>query len=127
MQELVYRIANEIDTLTMGEKFLGGLLVTAFSIFMVFAVLILLMYIIKGLGLVLGNKAPKAAAAKEEPIKEEVMNLTEDDENEVMAAIIGAISSMNTGQDSKIVIRQVVRNNSNWANSGLLEQINSRI
>ena len=84
MQELVYRIANEIDTLTMGEKFLGGLLVTAFSIFMVFAVLILLMYIIKGLGLVLGNKAPKAAAAaKEEPIKEEVMNLTEDDENEV--------------------------------------------
>ena len=85
------------------------------------------MYIIKGLGLVLGNKAPKTAAAKEEPIKEEVMNLSEDDENEVMAAIIGAISSMNTGQDSKIVIRQVVRNNSNWANSGLLEQINSRI
>lgn len=126
MQELVYRIANEIDTMTMGEKFLGGLLVTAFSILMVFAVLILLMYIIKGLGLVLGNKAPKAAA-KEEPIKEEVMNLTEDDENEVMAAIIGAISSMNTGQDSKIVIRQVVRNNSNWADSGLLEQINSRI
>lgn len=127
MQELVYRVANEIDTMTMGEKFLGGLLVTAFSIFMVFAVLILLMYIIKGLGLVLGNKPPKTAAAKEEPIKEEVMNLTEDDENEVMAAIIGAISSMNTGQDSKIVIRQVVRNNSNWANSGLLEQINSRI
>ena len=126
MQELVYRIANEIDTLTMGEKFLGGLLVTAFSIFMVFAVLILLMYIIKGLGLVLGNKAHKTATA-EEPIKEEVMNLTEDDENEVMAAIIGAISSMNTGQDSKIVIRQVVRNNSNWADSGLLEQINSRI
>ena len=126
MQELVYRIANEIDTLTMGEKFLGGLLITAFSILMVFAVLILLMYIIKGLGLVLGNKAHKTATA-EEPIKEEVMNLTEDDENEVMAAIIGAISSMNTGQDSKIVIRQVVRNNSNWANSGLLEQINSRI
>lgn len=125
MQELVYRIANEIDTLTMGEKFLGGLLVTAFSIFMVFAVLILLMYIIKGLGLVLGNKAHKTATA-EEPIKEEVMNLSEDDENEVMAAIIGAISSMNTGQDSKIVIRQVVRNNSNWADSGLLEQINSR-
>ena len=81
MQELVYRIANEIDTLTMGEKFLGGLLVTAFSILMVFAVLILLMYIIKGLGLVLGTKPNKALPLQESLAKEEGQVLSETDEN----------------------------------------------
>ena len=124
MQELVYRIGNDIGSLSVGEKLLGGILITLFSMLMVFSVLLLLMYLIKGMGLVFADRKPEEEKIQEIQVQEEEQLL---DENEVMAAIVAAISSMKTSEGSKIVIRQLVKNENNWADAGLLEQINSRL
>lgn len=124
MQELVYRIGNDIGGLSVGEKLLGGILITLFSMLMVFSVLLLLMYLIKGMGLVFADRKPEEEKIQEIQVQEEEQLL---DENEVMAAIVAAISSMKTSEGSKIVIRQLVKNENNWADAGLLEQINSRL
>lgn len=124
MQELVYRIGNDIGGLSVGEKLLGGILIALFSMLMVFSVLLLLMYLIKGMGLVFADRKPEEEKIQEIQVQEEEQLL---DENEVMAAIVAAISSMKTSEGSKIVIRQLVKNENNWADAGLLEQINSRL
>ncbi len=128
MRDLIYAIANNTEALSMGERLVGGLLVTVFSVLMVFAVLLLLMYVIKGFGLAFADKRPKPEAVKIQEAEEKAgQAIPKADEGEVLAAIIAAIASMKTGQDSKIVIRQVVKNQSTWADAGLLEQINSRL
>lgn len=136
MRELIYRIANEVDSMTIGEKFLGGLMVTLFSMLMVFSVLVLLMFVIKTMGAVF-NKKPKQTNAetvteiKSSANESQETSIAEEsaqtDENEVVAAIIAAVNAVKTSEDSKIVIRQIAKNQSNWANSGLIEQINSRL
>lgn len=135
MRELIYRIGNESASMTLGEKFLGGILVTIFSMLMVFVVLVLLMYVIRLLGSAL-NKNPKAAGPEAKPaagaqdqagLQKDAEEVLAENEEEVVAAIMAAVNAIRSSQDSKIVIRQIVKNESKWAESGLSAQINSKL
>lgn len=132
MRELIFKIANEAGSMTVGEKFIGGILITLFSMLMVFAVLILLMYVIKILGTTLGGNAKPAKTTveksqNESSSKENISEVQARDEAEVVAAIIAAVNAVKTGEDSKIIIRQIVKNQNNWAENGLAAQVNSRL
>ena len=130
MQDLIYKIASGAESLSLGERLTGGLLVAAFSMLMVFAVLLFLMYVIKGLGLAFADKKAKGEKLEPELVLVEEKSdqtLPETDEDQLMAAIIGAISCMKTSENSKIVVRQIAKNQSNWSDTGLVEQINSRL
>lgn len=128
MQELVYRISNDIASMTIGEKFMGGILITVFSMIMVFAVLVLLMYVIKGLGVAFADNKPRTEVKEAKPVTENIEEKqAEIDETEAIAAIMAALNAMKSSENSKIVIRQIVKNQSSWADAGLIEQLNSRL
>ncbi len=131
MGSLIDRLSSGAE-MTVGEKILAGIEVSVFSMAIVFAVLILLMFIIKWMGDVVANSEKKAqeqesAAAPNQPTTEPVIAQNTTDESEVVAAIVAAISAMSEGSDCKIVIRNITRANESWASAGLLEQINSRL
>ncbi len=131
MRSLIDRLSSGAE-MTVGEKILAGIEVSVFSMAIVFAVLILLMFIIKWMGDVVANSEKKAqeqesAAAPNQPTTEPVIAQNTTDESEVVAAIVAAISAMSEGSDCKIVIRNITRANESWASAGLLEQINSRL
>ncbi len=131
MGSLIDRLSSGAE-MTVGEKILAGIEVSVFSMAIVFAVLILLMFIIKWMGDVVANSEKKAqeqesAAAPNQPTTEPVIAQNTTDESEVVAAIVAAISAMSEGSDCKIVIKNITRANESWASAGLLEQINSRL
>ncbi len=131
MGSLIDRLSSGAE-MTVGEKILAGIEVSVFSMAIVFAVLILLMFIIKVMGNVVANSEKKAqeqesAAAPNQPTTEPVIAQNTTDESEVVAAIVAAISAMSEGSDCKIVIKNITRANESWASAGLLEQINSRL
>ncbi len=132
MGSLIDRLSSGAE-MTVGEKILAGIEVSVFSMAIVFAVLILLMFIIKVMGNVVANSEKKAqeqesaAATPNQPTTEPVIAQNTTDESEVVAAIVAAISAMSEGSDCKIVIKNITRANESWASAGLLEQINSRL
>lgn len=128
MFELIERMRMDTEHLSVADKFLGGAVVSVFSMFIVFCVLILLMYVIKGIGLTAVEKkaAPAAAPAAAAPSAPAPAAIVKD-ESEVIAAVMAAVNSMSTSEGSRIVIKNIVKKQDNWGTSGLLEQMNSRL
>lgn len=123
MFELIERMRMDTEHLSVADKFLGGAVVSVFSMFIVFCVLILLMYVIKGIGLTAVEKKAAPAAAPSAPAPAAIVK----DESEVIAAVMAAVNSMSTSEGSRIVIKNIVKKQDNWGTSGLLEQMNSRL
>lgn len=132
MSELLQIMATNIDSLTLAEKLMGGAVVTLFSMGLVFTVLVTLMFVIKAMTKYATKDEVKLEIEQTKIITQPKIN-NENLENqavneeEVVAAIIAAINANYSSSQSKIVIKNITRNNDNWSNSGLLEQLNSRI
>lgn len=131
MQSLMEQLAIDAQSMPVGAKVAAGLQTTVFSMVIVFAVLILLMYIIKAMGSVISAQENKKSQASSPSTNvatapsQAVVTKTNDDE--VVAAIMAAISSAYAGSDARIVIRNIEKKQDNWATVGLLEQMNSRL
>ncbi len=123
MQELIYQMASNAD-MTLGEKILGSLIVMLFSMLIVFAVLALLMLIIRLFGWTASEKVAPASA----PV-EAVADRTETAEldKEVVAAITAAIGVMSASSGCRIVIRSIAKKQDNWGTAGILEQMKNRL
>ncbi len=123
MQELIYQMASNAD-MTLGEKILGSLIVMLFSMLIVFAVLALLMLIIRLFGWTASEKVAPASA----PV-EAVADRTETAEldKEVVAAITAAIGAMSASSGCRIVIRSIAKKQDNWGTAGILEQMKNRL
>ncbi len=127
MQELIYQMASNAD-MTLGEKILGSLIVMLFSMLIVFAVLALLMLIIRLFGLTASEKVAPAVAPASAPV-EAVADRTETAEldKEVVAAITAAIGAMSASSGCRIVIRSIAKKQDNWGTAGILEQMKNRL
>lgn len=110
------------------DKLLEGLLVTGFSMFIVFAVLIILQYIIKLQTFLLkgaGNKKNAGTTNKIESNEEHVhgesaLNGEEENEEEIVAVIMAAISAQAGVPISQLRIRSIKRaEGSSWRKSAL--------
>lgn len=133
MKELIAQMASDVSSMTLAEKMLGGLVVTIFSMAIVFIVLAMIMYAIKLMTSSLSEK-PKKIKDEEVKVAEEPVSQPSEtyqdmaSEHEEIAAVMAAITSYYASGDTKIVIRNIARNRtSSWANAGMLEQLNSRL
>lgn len=132
MSELLQIMATNIDSLTLAEKLMGGAVVTLFSMGLVFTVLVTLMFVIKAMTKYATKDEVKLEIEQSKIITQTEIKQTNIEEinvneEEIVAAIIAAINANYSSSQSKIVIKNITRNNDNWSNSGLLEQLNSRI
>lgn len=136
MNELIKQMATDTSSMTLAEKAIGGLVVTVFSMAIVFLVLIMIMYIIK----LMTSSATKVAKRREAKVVDEKsseVNIqeiaiepeqTSKNEEEVVSVIMAAINSYYASSQSKIVIRNISKKeNDTWVNAGMLDQINSRL
>lgn len=136
MNELIKQMSTDTTSMTLAEKAIGGIVVTVFSMAIVFFVLIMIMYIIK----LMTSSATKVAKRREAKVVDEKsseVNIqeiaiepeqTSKNEEEVVAAIMAAINSYYASSQSKIVIRNISKKeNDTWVNAGMLDQINSRL
>ena len=133
MNELITQMASDVSSMSMAEKMLGGLVVTLFSMMIVFVVLMIIMYAIK---LMTSSLSEKPKKIKEDDVKvaksEEIPQISESckakNDNEEIAAVMAAIATHYASGETRIVIRNIARNGmSSWANAGMLEQLNSRL
>lgn len=136
MNELIKQMAADTTSMTLAEKAIGGLVVTVFSMGIVFLVLLLIMYIIKLMTSSAAKVAERRAAKVVDEKSSEVTiqeiaiepEQTSKNEEEVVAAIMAAINSYYASSQSKIVIRNISKKeNDTWVNAGMLDQINSRL
>ena len=136
MNELIKQMSTDTTSMTLAEKAIGGIVVTVFSMAIVFFVLIMIMYIIK----LMTSSATKVAKRREAKVVDEKsseVNIqeiaiepeqTSKNEEEVVAVIMAAINSYYASSQSKIVIRNISKKeNDTWVNAGMLDQINSRL
>jgi len=135
MNELIARMASDISSMSLAEKMTGGLVVTVFSMAIVTIVLVIIMYAIKLMTTSLSDRPKK--------IKESEVKISHNEEtaqsaytsggsiinkDEEIAAVMAAISAYYASGDTKIVIKNIARNQmSSWANAGMLDQLNSRL
>lgn len=129
MYDLIKQLGENAQGMETGPQILAGLGVTLFAMAIVFSVLIILMFVIKGLKLIGDEKKTKPAEIQvAAPVENDSPATTPQvDDSEVIAAIMAAIGSMSSGEGSRIVIKNIVKKQDNWGHSGLLEQINNRL
>ncbi|MGL5257429.1 MAG: OadG family protein [Proteocatella sp.] len=134
MNELIKQMATDTSSMSLAEKMMGGLVVTVFSMAIVFLVLMLIMYIIKlmtsSTTKVAERRAARVVNEKTEEVKIQEISIEpeENNEEEVVAAIMAAINSYYASSHSKIVIKNISKKeDSTWVNAGILNQINSRL
>jgi len=134
--ELMGHFANPevIQTLTISDKLMAGLVTTILGMGITFAALILLQFIISLMDKVLNKKktvpiraaAPSAFVTKKQETKEKHYR----DDNELVAVIATAIAmKMKTSVDN-IVIKNIEKldvRSPAWNMAGIIEQMNSRL
>lgn len=126
MYELIKKLAENAD-MTLGEKMMACLGITLFAMAIVFSVLIILMFVIKGLKLISEEKKEKPVIETKSTPAVAAPTPAAKDESEVIAAVMAAVSAMSAGEGSRIVIKNIVKTNDSWGTAGLLEQMNSRL
>jgi len=128
INEILDLMTHDIGALNFGQKMFGGLVVTVLSMAIVFAILILLMGVIKLLEKSMGGAAPKEVAPEAQVVETEVEY--EEDMGELVAVISAAVASSMGVSESSIRVVNIARlgeSSPSWARSGRLEQIQSRL
>ena len=132
INEILDQMAHDITALTFGEKMAGGLAVTFLSMLIVFAVLVLLIGVIKSMELLLNSK-PKQGINDTVDIVDATLQEVEvdsEDSLELVAVITAAIACSMGVSQSKIRVVNVNRVSDvtpTWAKNGRIEQIQNRL
>lgn len=121
------RIPNGADSLLVGVQ------VTVVGLIIVFAVLVILMFILKLMKVIF---APKEEKVKEKPIAKETVKAAvveekeqSEDEEEIVAVLTAAIAASLNASTYNLKIksfRRIGNNSPAWNKAGLNETINSR-
>lgn len=132
INEILDQMSHDITALTFGEKMAGGLAVTFLSMLIVFAVLVLLIGVIKSMELLLNSK-PKQGINDTVDIVDATLQEVEvdsEDSLELVAVITAAIACSMGVSQSKIRVVNVNRVSDvtpTWAKNGRIEQIQNRL
>jgi glutaconyl-CoA/methylmalonyl-CoA decarboxylase subunit delta len=129
--ELMLQFSNPetLKTLSLGSKFMAGLVTSVMGMGITFIALILLQFIISWMArLATPGNQPAPATAEVAP---KTISQTEEDDDLELTAVITAILAhhLHTTSDN-IIIRNITRIEDSsplWNRAGILEQINSRL
>ena len=142
---LLERMNSSIETMTMGERFLGSLQVTLLGVAVVFLALASLFIIIMLLDKFVhqaesgaekrkAKKASAATATKEATDKSagevSVEDTKEEDMDQLVAVITAAVAASLHTSTHNIVVRNIVRTPDTapaWNRLGRMQQINQRV
>lgn len=127
------KVASDLQNMSIGEKFLGGLQVTMFGMAVVFVVLLLLFLVIKLLESFLSRKEnkeeiPTTNNKTTTPVESIVAETSEFQEDEQLVAVIAAAvaASLHTSTHN-IIVRNIVRvpdTTPAWGRLSRMQQIN---
>lgn len=127
LTELLDIMSHDINSLTMSEKLMGCAVVTVLAMMIVFAVLVLISFVVSTMQKVLVEKKPEpvkvvpAAESAPAPVVEE-----ENNDEEIVAAISSAIAASIGTSPSKIVVRKIERVSdagTAWSRAAINEQM----
>ncbi|MBU5676274.1 OadG family protein [Alkaliphilus sp. MSJ-5] len=129
---LLERMKVSIDTMTMGEKFLGSMIVTLVGIGIVFAGLAILYFAIIIMQKVVGKSQPKKIVdSKPSPtIEDEVVEEETVDSTELVAVITAAVAASLNTSTHNIIVRNITRisdQTPSWAKIGRVDQISNKL
>jgi len=129
---LLEKMKVSIDTMTMGEKFLGSIIVTLVGIGIVFAGLAILYFAIIIMQRVIGKSQPKKIVeSKPSPvIEDEVVEEETVDSTELVAVITAAVAASLNTSTHNIIVRNITRiadQTPSWARMGRVDQINNKL
>lgn len=131
--DILMMMKDDIGSLTFGQKMAGSFMVTVLSMLIVFSVLIILMISIRAMQYMIFSKQEKKIVESVNEITEQTIVAQSDiiRENEELIAVIAAAVAGSMGCSiSDIRVVNIVRlreEQSAWARSGLLKQINQRL
>lgn len=118
-----------LKTMSVGDKLLGSVIVMALGMITCFIALVIIMYVIKLMGVVFGQKKKIEPAVAPAPVQKQVDTAPQDDEEELIAVITAAIAAMRGS--SSFRIRNISEKKappalSNWVSAGRIENFSSR-
>ncbi len=124
LTKLLEAMSKDINSLTMAEKMMGCLVVAVLAMGIVFAVLILLQFIIKLMNKMVGEK-PKEIKTVVQSVQETETVVEESKEGDLVAAISAAVAASLGTSMSNIIVRKIERHgeDSSWAAAGRAEQM----
>ncbi|WXR60647.1 OadG family protein [Peptostreptococcaceae bacterium AGR-M142] len=122
---LLDKMSTDINSLTRDEKLLGCLVVTLLAMVIVFAVLVLLMFIVKTMKSFANKPKKEEVVVKAKPVEEEVEEEVKTDDKQLVAVITAAIAASLNTSTSKIVVKRIERLSEDpaWAQAGRIEQM----
>lgn len=128
---LLEKMQFSIDSMTLGEKFLGSMVVTLMGVGIVFAALATLFIAIIVMQKVVNGAQPKKES-KSRPtiIEESVVEEDTIDNNELVAVITAAVAASLHTSTHNIIVRNITRaqdSTPSWAKIGRMDQISSKL
>ncbi|SCY99718.1 OadG family protein [Alkaliphilus peptidifermentans] len=125
------KLSNGVDNMTLGEKLLASLQVTLLGVFIVFIALMMLYFIIRIMDKLV-NKPVKAKqqtqAIETQPVVVETIEEDTIDDTELVAVITAAVAASLQTSTHNIVVRNIVRTNDvtpAWGKLGRMQQLNN--
>ena len=109
------------------DLIMAGLAYTVMGILIVFAILVIIMFVIKAMALFSGEKKPKAVA--QAPVQTPAPEVVEEkaDESEIIAAITAAIAVVTEKSTSDFVVRSYKKiSGGAWNKAGRREMLENR-
>lgn len=131
--DILMMMKDDIGSLTFGQKMAGSFMVTVLSMLIVFSVLIILMISIRAMQYMIFSKQEKKIVESVNEITEQTVVAQSDiirEDEELIAVIAAAVAGSMGCSISDIRVVNIVRlreEQSAWARSGLLKQINQRL
>lgn len=125
------KLSNGVENMTLGEKLLASLQVTLLGVFIVFIALMMLYFIIRIMDKLV-NKPVKAKqkpqAIETQPVVVETIEEDTIDDTELVAVITAAVAASLQTSTHNIVVRNIVRTNDvtpAWGKLGRMQQLNN--
>lgn len=128
---LLERMKVSIDTMTMGERFLGSMQVTLLGMGIVFMGLATLYFSIVIMQKVLNKSTPdKVIQPKHDSVVEEDVIEETVDDTELVAVITAAVAANLNTSTHNIIVRNITRisdQTPSWAQMGRVDQISNKL
>lgn len=127
--DLIGKLKNSIDSLTLGEKMLGGIEVSLFGMAVVFSILVLIMIAINLLHKFAGEskKVPSESVSFDETtMNSEVQQEILEDYGELVAVITAAIAASLNTSTHNIVVKNITRKQDTtpaWSKFNRMQQL----
>ena len=127
--DLIGKLKNSIDSLTLGEKMLGGIEVSLFGMAVVFFILVLIMIAINLLQKFAGEskKVPSESVSFDETtMNSEVQQEILEDYGELVAVITAAIAASLNTSTHNIVVKNITRKQDTtpaWSKFNRMQQL----